>query len=143
MSRIRGRDTKPEIVLRKLLHARGLRYRLHRPDLPGRPDLVLARHKAVVFVHGCFWHRHQECNIATTPKSNTEFWVGKFERNVARDRRNIRALQDLGWRVYVAWECELTSAIRAQATADRLASSITGAASEMARQAAASIKELP
>ncbi|WP_423598655.1 very short patch repair endonuclease [Roseateles sp. MS654] len=126
MSRIRGRDTKPEMVLRKLLHGQGLRYRLHGAALPGRPDLVLVRHKAVVFVHGCFWHRHHGCNIATTPKSNTEFWLRKFERNVARDQRNIRALQDLGWRVYVVWECELASAVKAQATADRLAWLIKG-----------------
>ena len=124
MSRIRGRDTKPELVLRKLLHAQGLRYRLHRADLPGKPDLVFVRHKAVVFVHGCFWHRHHGCSIATTPKSNIDFWVEKFDRNVARDRRNILALQALGWRVYVVWECELTSVIKAKAAADRLALSI-------------------
>jgi DNA mismatch endonuclease, patch repair protein len=90
--------------------------------------LVLARHKAVVLVHGCFWHRHHGCSIATTPKSNTEFWKEKFERNVARDRRNIRALEELGWRVYIVWECELASALKASATADRLASSIIGSA---------------
>jgi DNA mismatch endonuclease (patch repair protein) len=124
MSRIRGRDTKPELVLRKLLHAQGLRYRLHRADLPGKPDLVFVRHKAVVFVHGCFWHRHHGCSIATTPKSNIDFWVEKFDRNVARDRRNILALQALGWRVYVVWECELASVMKAKAAADRLALSI-------------------
>lgn len=126
MSRIRGRDTKPEIVLRKLLHARGLRYRLHRADLPGKPDLVFVRYKAVVFVHGCFWHRHEGCSIATTPKSNAEFWLEKFERNTRRDRRNIQALHDLGWCVYIVWECELTSARKAEATAARIASSIVG-----------------
>lgn len=126
MSRIRGRDTKPEMVLRKLLHGRGLRYRLHGAALPGKPDLVLARHNVVVFVQGCFWHRHRGCSIATTPKSNTEFWLRKFERNVARDLWSTRSLEDLGWRVYVVWECELASAIKAQATADRLALSIKG-----------------
>lgn len=124
MSRIRGRNTKPEMVLRKLLHARGFRYRLHCVHLPGKPDLVLARYKAAVFVHGCFWHRHHGCNIATTPKSNTEFWVEKFERNVARDRRDIQALEELGWRVFVIWECGLATSKRAQLTAHRLATQI-------------------
>lgn len=124
MSRIRGRDTKPELVLRKLLHARGFRYRLHRKDLPGKPDLVLPRHLTVVFVHGCFWHRHQGCCIATTPKSNTQFWVEKFERNVARDLRSTQALEKLGWRVHIVWECELASMVKAKATVEHLESSI-------------------
>jgi DNA mismatch endonuclease, patch repair protein len=124
MSNIRGRDTEPELVLRKLLHARGIRYRLHRRDLPGTPDLVLARYRVVVLVHGCFWHRHDGCNIATTPKTNTKFWTEKFERNVARDRRNVQALNDLGWRVYIVWECSLASHIKAKATADGLISLI-------------------
>jgi len=126
MSKIRGKDTKPEIILRKLLHADGLRYRLHQAGLPGRPDLVFARHKAVVFVHGCFWHRHHGCHIASTPKSNTDFWISKFERNVVRDQRNIQALESSGWRVYIVWECELTSTAKAMATAKRVVSFITG-----------------
>ena len=127
MSKIRGTDTKPELILRKLLHAYGLRYRLHQTGLPGKPDLVFARHKAVVFVHGCFWHRHSGCQIASTPKSNTDFWISKFQRNVVRDQRNIQALEAIGWRVYVAWECELTSTAKAIVTAKRVASFITGA----------------
>jgi len=127
MSRIRGRDTKPELVLRRLLHAQGFRYRLHNTSLPGKPDLVLAKYKAVVFVHGCFWHRHQGCNIATTPKSNVQFWTSKFENNVARDRRNVQALEGLGWRVFVVWECDLASGSKARTTIERLVSGIVDA----------------
>lgn len=126
MSKIRGRDTRPELVLRKLLHARGFRYRLHRADLPGKPDLVLKRYRAIVFVHGCFWHRHLGCSISTTPKSNTKFWMEKFERNVVRDQRNIQALKNLGWHVHVVWECELASAVKAEVAVDRLESLIVG-----------------
>lgn len=120
MSRIRGKDTQPELALRKVLHRLGLRYRLHSTALPGKPDIVLPRYKAVIFVHGCFWHRHAGCNIATTPKSNTLFWVGKFEKNVARDARVTAELEALGWRVLVAWECELASITKAKATGERL-----------------------
>lgn len=120
MSRIRGKDTQPELALRKVLHGMGLRYRLHGSGLPGKPDLVFRRHEAVVFVHGCFWHRHAGCSIATTPKSNTQFWVRKFEMNVARDARVAAALLGLGWRVFVAWECELASTTKAKATGERL-----------------------
>lgn len=123
MSRIRGKDSKPELALRRVLHRLGLRYRLHGTDLPGKPDLVFPRHKAVVFVHGCFWHRHGGCKIATTPKSNTPFWVEKFANNIARDARVIATLEDMGWRVFVAWECELAPS-RVQATGERLASLI-------------------
>lgn len=126
MARIRGTDTQPELVLRKELHRAGLRYRLHARQLPGRPDLVLPRHRAVVFVHGCFWHRHGGCAIATTPKSNTAFWQEKFSRNVARDRSVTERLQAEGWRVFVAWECELASRTKARRTAERLAASIRG-----------------
>lgn len=121
MARIRGSNTRPEIALRKVLHSLGLRYRLNGADLPGKPDLVLPRHKAVVFVHGCFWHRHSDCSIATTPKSNTAFWVEKFEKNVARDNRVTALLNATGWRVFVVWECELGSARKAQATGERIA----------------------
>lgn len=127
MSRIRGKDTKPEIALRKALHALGLRYRLHGAGLPGRPDLVLPRYKTVVFVHGCFWHRHAGCNIATTPKSNTEFWQEKFKKNVERDARVVAQLQMLGWRVFTVWECELASISKSQATAKSIHASIVGA----------------
>jgi len=96
MSRIRGKDTQPELTLRKVLHRLGLRYRLHGAGLPGKPDLVFPRYRTVVFVHGCFWHRHDGCNIATTPKSNTPFWLEKFEKNVARDARVATQLEALG-----------------------------------------------
>jgi DNA mismatch endonuclease, patch repair protein len=121
MSRIRGKDTQPELALRRVIHGLGLRYRLQGADLPGKPDLVLPRHKAVVFVHGCFWHRHVGCNIATIPKSNTEFWVAKFRRNVARDSHVITALNMLGWRVFVVWECELASMKKAKIAGEKLA----------------------
>jgi DNA mismatch endonuclease (patch repair protein) len=108
MSGIRGRDTKPELAVRRYLHARGLRYRLHVRDLPGRPDIVLPRHRTAVFVHGCFWHRHEGCRFAYTPKSRREFWLTKLEGNAARDTRDQQRLRDLGWRVEVVWECEVT-----------------------------------
>jgi DNA mismatch endonuclease (patch repair protein) len=123
MSRIRGKDTAPELALRKALHALGLRYKLH-AKLPGKPDIVLPRHSVVVFVHGCFWHRHRGCRIATTPKSNTAFWREKFDRNVARDKRVRRQLRAAGWRVFVAWECQLSGEGKAIKRASVLASRI-------------------
>lgn len=119
MSRIRGRDTKPEVAVRSVLHELGFRFRLHRKDLPGRPDIVLARHRAVMFVHGCFWHRHARCRFAYSPKSNIAFWSQKFRSNVIRDRRDRRRLRKLGWRVVVIWECEVVDRV---ALADRLRS---------------------
>lgn len=107
MSRIRGKDTKPEVRLRSLLHKRGYRFRLHDPELPGRPDIVLRKHRTVVFVHGCYWHRHDGCPKATTPGTRTEFWKAKFEGTVERDGRKARQLRELGWRVITVWECEL------------------------------------
>ncbi|MBD3769694.1 MAG: DNA mismatch endonuclease Vsr [Rhodobacterales bacterium] len=107
MAGIGGKDTKPELVLRKGLFALGLRYRLHDRKLPGRPDIVLPKWNAVVFVNGCFWHRHPGCRFATTPSTRTEFWLDKFEKNVARDRRNVAALRTLGWRILVVWECDI------------------------------------
>lgn len=124
MSRIRARDTSPEIALRQALHRLGLRFRLSNKRLPGKPDLILPRYKAAVFVHGCFWHRHAGCNIATTPKSNTLYWQEKFDRNVARDKRVAQDLTESGWRVFVAWECDLQSKLRAERTAERLARAI-------------------
>ena len=106
MSRIRGRDTEPELAVRSIAHRLGFRFRLHRRDLPGSPDVVFPRHRAVVFVHGCFWHRHGGCRYAYEPKSRIRFWTKKFESNVARDAQNEAALRDLGWRVLVIWECE-------------------------------------
>jgi DNA mismatch endonuclease (patch repair protein) len=106
MSRITSKDTKPEIVVRFLLHSLGYRFRLHRKDLPGKPDIVLPKYKTVIFVHGCFWHRHEGCKKATTPKSNMEYWLNKFARNISNDIRHKRELQELGWSVIVIWECE-------------------------------------
>lgn len=107
MSRIRGKDTGPEKRLRSLLHRGGFRFRLHDPRLPGKPDLVLRRYKAVIFVHGCFWHRHPACSNATTPKSRVEFWRAKFEGTVERDRRKADELRCQGWQVITVWECDL------------------------------------
>lgn len=107
MAGIRSRDTKPEMVLRRGLHGRGFRFRLHERKLPGSPDLVLPRWKAAIFVHGCFWHRHPGCRYATTPATRPEFWQAKFDANVARDLRTVAALEDEGWRVEIVWECEL------------------------------------
>lgn len=107
MAGIRGKNTRPEVDLRRALHARGLRYRLHDGRLPGRPDIVFRRFGAVCFVHGCFWHRHAGCVYATTPATRPDFWQAKFDGTVARDRRNRRALLDAGWRVAVVWECAL------------------------------------
>ena len=106
MARIRGRDTTPELIVRRISHGMGFRFRLHRKDLPGRPDLVFPRHRLAVFVHGCFWHQHSGCRYAYKPKSHIAFWTDKFVRNVARDRHNEEALRNLGWRVFVIWECE-------------------------------------
>lgn len=107
MSGIRGRDTAPERLVRSHLHRTGLRFRLH-VRLPGKPDIVLARWNALVFVHGCFWHRHAGCRFAYTPKSNRSFWMRKFEANVARDQTVRRQLRNLGWRVFTVWECQLS-----------------------------------
>ena len=106
MSKIRGKDTKPELAVRSLLHQMGYRFRLHRHDLPGSPDIVLPRYRAVVFVHGCFWHRHEGCSKAYTVKTDPEGrWRKKFEQNVERDRRATAELRKLGWKVIVVWEC--------------------------------------
>lgn len=105
MSRIRSKNTKPEIMVRSILHRMGYRFRIHGSKLPGRPDIVLAKHRAVIFVHGCFWHRHSGCKRATTPSSNSSFWNEKFERNVSRDKEKKAKLEELGWRVLVIWEC--------------------------------------
>jgi len=106
MSRIRGKDTKPEMLLRRSLHARGLRYRLHSKGLPGHPDLVFPRHRAIIFVHGCFWHGHR-CALSKIPTTRTEFWIEKIDRNVQRDRGTIRKLRALAWRVMIVWECAM------------------------------------
>ncbi|MFI5012967.1 MAG: very short patch repair endonuclease [Hyphomicrobiales bacterium] len=109
MARIRGKNTAPEMVVRRMVHGMGYRYRLHRRDLPGHPDMVLPRHKALIFVHGCYWHRHPDpsCPLARLPKSRLSFWVPKLEANRERDERARIALESSGWRVLVVWECEL------------------------------------
>lgn len=109
MARIRGTDTGPERIVRSELHRAGFRFRLHAARLPGRPDIVLPKHRVVVFVHGCFWHRHG-CRLTGTPSTRRAFWTAKFAANVARDRRSARALRRLGWRVLTVWECSLRTA---------------------------------
>lgn len=106
MGRIKSKDTSPEKIVRSLLHKMGYRFRLHRKNLPGKPDIVLTKYKAVIEVRGCFWHRHKNCKETTTPKSNTEFWLEKFRKNVERDKKNKLKLKELGWKVIVIWECE-------------------------------------
>lgn len=107
MANIRGRDTKPEMLVRRMLHGAGYRYRLHDRQMPGRPDVVLPRHRVAIFVHGCFWHRHRECRLCTTPATRAEFWRDKFAANVERDQRNSASLVASGWRVATIWECAL------------------------------------
>ena len=120
MASIRGKNTRPELLVRRALHAAGFRHRLHDHKLPGKPDLVLRKWRAAIFVHGCFWHRHPGCRYATTPATNEDFWQRKFEDNVNRDRRSVQALHDLGWRVATVWECGLKAASR-QDSLERLA----------------------
>ena len=120
MASIRGKDTKPEMVLRKTLHARGFRYRLHGKRLPGKPDMVFRRFNAVCFVHGCFWHHHEGCRFATTPATRPDYWQSKFKDNQARDKAAAQNLQDSGWRVAIVWECDLKGD-GAATTAERLA----------------------
>jgi len=112
MSRIRGKDSKPELVVRRLVHGMGFRYRLHRKDVPGSPDLVFGSRKKVIFVHGCFWHRHSDsaCKLSRLPKSRLDFWLPKLERNAARDAENSARLKALGWDEMVVWECEVRKA---------------------------------
>lgn len=107
MSKIRSKNTKPELTLRKALFARGFRYRVNDKKLPGKPDIVLPKYKTVIFLHGCFWHRHQGCKYAYTPKTNTQFWVDKITSNTERDKINAEKLMALGWNVLIVWECEI------------------------------------
>lgn len=116
MSRVRQKNTKPEIVVRQLLHAKGYRFRLHYRELPGTPDIVFPGRRKAIFVHGCFWHRHEGCKKASTPKTRRDFWQAKFAANQARDARKIAELHNLGWTTMIVWECE----IRDGDLADRL-----------------------
>lgn len=119
MSLVKGKNTRPEMVVRRLVHGLGFRYRLHDAKLPGKPDLVFSRKRKVIFVHGCFWHRHQNCSLARIPKSNQEFWTAKLNGNKLRDETNLRKLHEAGWEALVIWECELRNM---NALTDRLQS---------------------
>lgn len=119
MQRIKGRDTTPELLVRRLIHAMGFRYRLHRKDLPGRPDLVFGPRRKIIFVHGCFWHQHDACRAGRLPGSNTGYWAPKLRRNIERDAAARSALEAKGWNVLVIWECETRdeTALRASLSA--------------------------
>lgn len=106
MSRVKGRDTKPEVLVRSFVHRMGYRFRVHRRELPGNPDIVLARHRKVIFVNGCFWHGHKGCSRSRRPTTNENFWNNKLNGNIKRDRLNCRELRRMGWKVLVVWECE-------------------------------------
>lgn len=109
MSRVRGKNTIPELIVRRLVHKLGYRYKLHQKNLPGCPDLVFTRKQKVIFVHGCFWHRHasKKCKLARLPKSRLDFWLPKFEGNILRDRKNQKAIKSIGWKSLIIWECEM------------------------------------
>lgn len=118
MSRIRSKDTKPEILVRRYLFSRGLRFRKNDKRYPGSPDMVLPKYNTIVFVHGCFWHLHERCKYARMPKSNVDFWKNKLYRNKERDERNQKELEEMGWKVIVVWECELKKDKREQTLED-------------------------
>lgn len=123
MGCVKGRDTSPEIIVRSLLHRLGYRFRLHRKELPGKPDVVLPRYRTVIFVNGCFWHQHPGCEKAARPATNTEYWNRKLDANQARDSRNQAELERLGWRVAIVWECETKDL---SALANRLCALLSG-----------------
>lgn len=131
MSGIRGKNTKPELALRRALHARGFRFRLHSGKVHGRPDLVLPKHRAVVFVHGCFWHRHEGCRYATVPATRPEFWWAKFDANVARDSAVRTRLLEDGWRVATVWECALRRPKQVEISSLLLAEWLVGCSAEL------------
>ena len=106
MSKVRNKDTRPEMIVRRLVHGLGFRYRLHCSDLPGKPDLVFSKKRKIIFVHGCFWHRHEGCKLARMPKTRIDFWQRKLTNNKERDKENVQKLQAAGWDVLVVWECE-------------------------------------
>jgi len=112
MSRIRGKDTKPELAVRSTLHQMGYRFRLHPKELPGKPDIILPKYRTAIFVHGCFWHRHPDCKFSYEPKSKQKFWTEKFDRNVIRHKKVASELEQLGWNVIVIWECEISNMLR-------------------------------
>jgi len=112
MSQIKGKNTKPEMIVRRFLHARGFRYKLHDRTLPGKPDIVLPKYKTAIFIHGCFWHGHKGCRYFVVPKTRTEFWLTKINRNEANDSKALHALRNEGWKVIIAWECNVKTSIR-------------------------------
>ena len=114
MSHVRGKDTKPEVMVRKFLFAQGFRYRLYRKDLPGKPDIVLPKYNTVIFINGCFWHGHSGCKYATIPKANHDFWLAKISGNIERDKTNYAKLFELGWKVIEIWQCKLKPKFREQ-----------------------------
>lgn len=114
MSHVRGKDTKPEVMVRQFLFAQGFRYRLYRKDLPGKPDIVLPKHKTVIFINGCFWHGHSGCKYATIPEANHDFWLAKISGNIERDKSNHAKLFELGWKVIEIWQCKLKPKFREQ-----------------------------
>lgn len=125
MAAIKGKDTKPEMIVRKYLFSRGLRFRVQVRKLPGTPDIVLPKYKTAIFVNGCFWHGHEGCKYFRLPKSNVEFWREKIERNIERDRESMQALFDLGWKVIRVWECELRNKANREAILNKIYNSIT------------------
>ena len=126
MSRIRGKDTKPEIIVRSMLHRMGYRFRLHRKDLPGKPDIVLPKYNTVIFVHGCFWHRHKGCKYAYTPKSRIKFWKNKFIETVKRDKQHLKQLKENGWEVFIVWECETKDMDKLKEIINKISQEING-----------------
>lgn len=126
MSRIKGKDTKPELVVRSILHKMGYRFRLHRKDLPGTPDIVLPKYKTVIFLHGCFWHRHKGCKYAYTPKSRVKFWKDKFAETVKRDKQHLKQLKENGWEVFIVWECETKDMDKLKKIINKISQEING-----------------
>ena len=127
MAAIKGKDTKPEMIVRKYLFSRGLRFRVQVRKLPGTPDIVLPKYKTAIFINGCFWHGHEGCKYFRLPKSNVDFWREKIERNIERDRESMQALFDLGWKVIRVWECELRNKANREETLNKIYTSITSA----------------
>ena len=125
MAAVKGKDTKPEMIVRKYLFSRGLRFRVQVRKLPGKPDIVLPKYKTAIFVNGCFWHGHEGCKYFRLPKSNVEFWKEKIERNIERDKESMQALFDLGWKVVRVWECELRNKANREETLNKIYTSIT------------------
>ena len=126
MSRIRGKDTKPEEIVRKFLFLEGFRYRKNDRRYPGKPDIVLPKYRTIVFVNGCFWHQHKNCSYASVPKTREDFWIPKLSKNVERDQENIRKLEESGWRVIVVWECEIRRKREREENLKKLAKQIRG-----------------